>query len=34
VLTGRECVTVLKTDDGIWVLLSLADASALRNALD
>jgi hypothetical protein len=34
VLTGRERVTVLKTDDGIWVLLSLADASALRNALE
>lgn len=34
VLTGRERVTVLKTDDGIWVLLSLADASPLRSALD
>lgn len=34
VLTGRERVTVLKTDDGTWVLLSLADASPLRNALD
>jgi hypothetical protein len=33
VLTGRERVTVLKTDDGIWVLLSLAEPSALRNAL-
>ena len=34
VLTGRERVTVLKTDDGTWVLLSLADTSALRSALD
>jgi hypothetical protein len=34
VLTGRERVTVLRTDDGIWVLLSLVDTSALRNALD
>lgn len=34
VLTERERVTVLKTDDGTWVLLSLADASALRNAID
>ena len=33
VLTGRERVTVLKTDDGTWVLLSLADTSALRSAL-
>lgn len=33
VLTGRERVTVLKSDDGIWVLLSLADTSALRRAL-
>ncbi len=34
ILTHRERVTVLKTDDGIWVLLSLADTSALRSALD
>jgi len=34
VLTGSERVTVLKTDDGIWILLSLADTSALRKALD
>lgn len=34
ILTGRERVTVLKSDDGIWVLLSLADTSALRKVLD
>ena len=33
VLTGRERVTVLKADDGTWVLLSLADTSALRSAI-
>jgi len=33
ILTGRERVTVLRSDDGIWVLLSLADPSALRAAL-
>jgi hypothetical protein len=33
ILTGRERVTVLRTDDGIWVLLSLADTTALRTAL-
>lgn len=33
VLTGRERVTVLKTDDGTWVLLSLDDTSALRRAI-
>lgn len=34
VLTGRERVTVLRADDGTWVLLSLADTSALRGAID
>ncbi len=34
VLSGRERVTVLRADDGTWVLLSLADTTALRNALD
>ena len=33
VLTGRERVTVLKADDGTWVMLSLEDASALRRAI-
>jgi PH (Pleckstrin Homology) domain-containing protein len=33
ILTRRERVTVLKSDDGTWVLLSLSDASALRSAL-
>jgi hypothetical protein len=33
VLTSRERVTVLKTDDGTWVLLSLADTSTLRSAI-
>jgi hypothetical protein len=33
VLTGRERVTVLKADDGTWVLLSLADTAALRSAI-
>jgi hypothetical protein len=33
VLTGRERVTVLKADDGTFVLLSLEDASALKIAL-
>jgi PH (Pleckstrin Homology) domain-containing protein len=33
VLTRRERVTVLNADDGTWILLSLADASPLRNAL-
>jgi hypothetical protein len=33
ILTGRERVTVLRADDGIWILLSLADPSALRGAL-
>ena len=33
VLTGRERVTVLKADDGTWLLLSLADTSALRSAI-
>ncbi len=34
VLSGRERVTVLRTDDGTWVMLSLADTSALRSAID
>lgn len=33
IVTGRERVTVLRGDDGTWLLLSLADASALRSAL-
>jgi membrane protein YdbS with pleckstrin-like domain len=33
VLTGRERVSVLKADDGTWVLLSLEDTSALRSAI-
>jgi len=33
VLTGRERVTVLRADDGLWILLSLADPSPLQNAL-
>jgi hypothetical protein len=34
VLTGRERVTVLRDDDGTWVMLSLAHTSVLRGALD
>jgi hypothetical protein len=33
ILTGRERVAVMKSDDGTWILLSLADASVLRDAL-
>jgi hypothetical protein len=33
ILTESERVTVLRTDDGIWVLLSLTDPSALRAVL-
>ena len=33
VLSGPERVTVLRSDDGTWVLLSLEDAAALRDAL-
>ena len=33
VLSRRERVTVLRTDDGVWVMLSLADTSTLRSAL-
>ena len=33
ILTGRKRVAVMKADDGTWILLSLADASALRGAL-
>src|SRR4029453_18630519 len=32
VLTARERVTVLRNDDGTWILLSLADPSPLRAA--
>jgi len=34
VLTGRERITALRADDGVWILLSLADPSPLRAALD
>jgi len=34
VLSGRERVTVLRADDGTWVMLSLADTSTLRSAID
>ncbi len=34
VLTARDRVTVLKADDGTTVLLSLADNSALRSAIE
>lgn len=34
ILTGRERITVLRTDDGICVLLSLADPAPLRSALE
>lgn len=33
ILTGRERVAVMRADDGMWILLSLADASLLRDAL-
>ena len=33
ILTGRERVAVLRADDGVWILLSLADTEALRRAL-
>ena len=33
ILTGRQRVTALETDDGTWILLSLADATPLRDAL-
>ena len=33
ILTGREHVSALRTDDGVWILLSLADPSPLRSAL-
>ncbi len=33
IVTERRRVTVLRADDGTWILLSLADASALRGAL-
>jgi hypothetical protein len=34
ILTGRERITVLRSDEGIWILLSLADPSPLKSALD
>jgi hypothetical protein len=33
ILTESERVTVLRADDGIWILLSLADPSTLRAVL-
>jgi hypothetical protein len=33
VLSGRERVTVLRADDGTWIMLSLEDTSALRGAI-
>jgi hypothetical protein len=33
ILTGREHVAVLRADDGIWILLALADTAPLRAAL-
>ncbi len=33
ILTSRERVSVLRADDGTWILLSLADASVLRQAM-
>jgi archaeosine-15-forming tRNA-guanine transglycosylase len=33
ILTKRERVTVLRADDGTWLLLSLADATPLKNAI-
>ena len=33
ILTKRERVTVLRADDGTWLLLSLADPAPLRNAI-
>jgi len=34
ILTTREHVTVLRADDGTWLLLSLADAAPLKNAIN
>lgn len=34
ILTGREHVSALRADDGVWILLSLADPSPLKSALD
>jgi hypothetical protein len=33
IVTGRERVAVMRADDGTWILLSLVDASVLRDAL-
>lgn len=33
VVTDRERVTVLRADDGLWILLSLADPSPLKTVL-
>lgn len=33
ILTKRECVTVLRADDGTWLLLSLADPAPLTAAI-
>jgi len=34
ILTGRDHVTALHADDGIWILLSLADPAPIRSALE
>jgi len=34
ILTKRERVTVLRADDGTWLLLSLADSAPLKNAIN
>jgi hypothetical protein len=34
ILTKRERVTVLRADDGTWLLLSLADPAPLKNAVN
>jgi hypothetical protein len=34
ILTGRDHVTALRGDDGIWILLSLADPAPVRSALE
>jgi hypothetical protein len=34
IVTGRERVTTLRTEDGTWVLLSLADTASLRAAIE
>ena len=34
ILTGRDHVTALRSDEGTWILLSLADAAPIRSALE